>query len=136
MYLTSEAIDSSRLVLETRRPGDGATVLFEGAVRDNHRGRRVESILYEAYEAMAEKEIARVIESVTSRWGEVNVAVRHRLGRLDVGDVSVVIVCCSPHRGEAFDACRATIDGIKQTVPIWKKERGPDGDEWVGWQWS
>ena len=124
------------LTARTRRSSDGATVVFEGVVRDLHRGRRVESILYEAYETMAEKEIARVIEAVTGRWDDVAVAVRHRLGRLNVGEVSIAIVCCSPHRSESFDACRAVIDGIKQTVPIWKKERGPDGDEWVGWQWS
>lgn len=111
-------------------------MLFEGVVRDNHRGRQVESILYEAYESMAEKEMGRVIESVQSRWPDVTIGVRHRLGRLSVGEVSIAIACCSPHRAESFEACRAVIDAIKKTVPIWKKERGPDGDEWVGWQWS
>lgn len=111
-------------------------MLFEGAVRNHHQGRTVESIFYEAYAPMAEKEIARVIAAVRKRWPDVAAEVKHRLGRLGVGDVSIVIACSSPHRAEAFEACRALIDGIKQTVPIWKKERGPDGDEWVGWQWS
>ncbi len=83
---------------------------------------------------MAEKEIEKIVREVQARLETVAVSVVHRLGHLRVGDASIVIVCTSPHRAEAFEASRLLIDRIKQTVPIWKKERGPDGEEWVGWQ--
>jgi molybdopterin synthase catalytic subunit len=83
---------------------------------------------------MAEKEIAAVVRDVETQFPEVALAVVHRLGQLVVGDASIAIVAASPHRAEAFAACRMTIDRIKEKVPIWKKERGPDGEEWVGWQ--
>jgi molybdopterin synthase catalytic subunit len=134
MYLTDDPIDTAALIASVMRPGDGAYVLFEGVVRDHHDGKAVESILYDAYRPMAEKEIERIVREVEREQPEVAVAVLHRLGALRVGDASIAIVCASPHRAEAFAACRALIDRIKQTVPIWKKERGPDGEEWVGWQ--
>jgi len=133
-YLTDSPIDSAALVRSVVRPGDGAYVLFEGVVRNHNEGKQVESIDYEAYLPMAEKEMALVIDDVRRAYPDVAVAVLHRLGHLVVGDASIAIVCASPHRAEAFEACRMTIDRIKQTVPIWKKERGPDGEEWVGWQ--
>lgn len=133
-FLTDDPIDPAALVASVMRPSDGAYVLFEGIVRNHHDGRAVESIFYDAYRAMAEKELARIVESVRGEWPDVAVAVLHRLGLLRVGDSSIAIACSSPHRAESFEACRAMIDRIKQTVPIWKKERGPEGEEWVGWQ--
>jgi molybdopterin synthase catalytic subunit len=116
------------------RPSDGAYVLFEGVVRNHHEGKAVESIFYDAYRPMAEKEIARIVDEVQRANMDVAIAVVHRLGHLVVGDASIAIVTASPHRAEAFAACRMIIDRIKETVPIWKKERGPNGEEWVGWQ--
>jgi molybdopterin synthase catalytic subunit len=133
-FLTDSPIDSKVLARRALRASDGACVIFEGIVRDHHDGKTVESIFYDAYRPMAEKEIARIVQGVNLEFPDVAVAVEHRLGLLKVGDASIVIACCSPHRGESFRACRATIDRIKQTVPIWKKERGPGGEEWVGWQ--
>jgi molybdopterin synthase catalytic subunit len=133
-YLTDAPIDAAALARSVMRPGDGASVVFEGAVRDHHEGKRVESITYEAFRPMAEKEIDTIVRAVSAAFPDVAIAVQHRLGLLRVGDVSIVIACTSPHRSEAFDACRLTIDRIKKTVPIWKKERGPEGEEWVGWQ--
>ena len=133
-YLTDDAIDSVALVARVMRPSDGAYVLFEGVVRNHHEGRAVESIFYDAYRPMAEKEIAAIVDDVRRQWPDVAVDCIHRLGHLVVGETSIAIACVSPHRAEAFEACRATIDRIKQTVPIWKKERTPDGEEWVGWQ--
>ena len=133
-YLTDDPIDTSAMIRATMRPSDGACIVFEGAVRDHHEGHAVESIDYEAYRPMAEKEIDRIVRAVAGDFPGVAVAVMHRLGRLVVGDVSIVIVCTASHRGDAFAACRAAIDRIKETVPIWKKERGPFGEEWVGWQ--
>ncbi|HEV7922008.1 MAG TPA: molybdenum cofactor biosynthesis protein MoaE [Thermoanaerobaculia bacterium] len=133
-HLTDAPIDTASLIGSVMRPSDGAYVLFEGVVRNHHDGRAVESIFYDAYRPMAEKEIERITSKVRNEWPEVAVAIVHRLGLLRVGDSSIAIVCSSPHRGESFAACRAMIDRIKTTVPIWKKERGPSGEEWVGWQ--
>lgn len=133
-FLTEEPIDSAALSRRTMRPSDGACIIFEGVVRDHHEGRAVQSIFYDAYRPMAEKEIDKVVRGVEAEWPDVRVSVLHRLGHLDVGDVSISIVCTAPHRAEAYEASRAVIDRVKQTVPIWKKERGPRGEEWVGWQ--
>ena len=133
-YLTDEVIDAAVLVKSVMRPSDGAYVLFEGAVRNHHEGRAVESIVYEAYRPMAEKEIAAIVQALQTEFPSVAIDIRHRLGFLRVGESSIAIVVSAPHRAEAFEACRAAIDRIKQRVPIWKKERGPDGEEWVGWQ--
>lgn len=116
------------------RASDGAYVLFEGVVRNHHEGHAVESIFYDAYRPMAEKEMEKIVGEVEAQFPDTAIAVVHRLGELKVGDSSIAIVCASPHRGEAFTACRLIIDRIKETVPIWKKERGPGGEEWVGWQ--
>lgn len=133
-YLTDAPIDRDALIRGVMRSSDGACALFEGVVRDHHEGRRVDSIFYDAYRPMAEKEIAKVAGEVRRQFADVSIGIVHRLGELKVGDASIVIACTSPHRGEAFAACRMAIDRIKETVPIWKKERGPDGEEWVGWQ--
>ena len=133
-FLTDEPIDRDALIRSVMRPSDGACALFEGVVRNHHEGNRVESIFYDAYRPMAEKEIAKVVEEIRRAFDAVAVGVLHRLGELRVGDASIVIACASPHRGDAFAACRMAIDRIKETVPIWKKERGPGGEEWVGWQ--
>ena len=133
-YLTDDPIDPRALVSSVMRDSDGAYVLFEGVVRNHHEGKAVESIFYDAYRPMAEKEMEAIVREIGARYPQVALAVVHRLGRLFVGDSSIAIVASSPHRAEAFEACRMMIDRIKETVPIWKKERGPDGEEWVGWQ--
>lgn len=133
-YLTEDRIDTADLIRRTMRPSDGACIVFEGVVRDHHEGKAVESIFYDAYRPMAEKEIAKILDGVHSQLPDVAIAVIHRLGHLRIGDSSIAIVCTSPHRAEAYEASRMLIDRIKQTVPIWKKERGPGGEEWVGWQ--
>ncbi|HSY49875.1 MAG TPA: molybdenum cofactor biosynthesis protein MoaE [Thermoanaerobaculia bacterium] len=132
--MTDDPIDGAAMVKSVMRPSDGAYVLFEGVVRNHHEGRAVESIFYDAYRPMAEKEIAKIVDEVGRAFAGVALAVVHRLGHLVVGDTSIAIVAASPHRAEAFEACRMMIDRIKETVPIWKKERGPGGEEWVGWQ--
>jgi molybdopterin synthase catalytic subunit len=132
--LTDEPIDARALVASVMRSSDGGCVVFEGIVRDHHEGHAVESIYYEAYRPMAEKEIAKIVTEVEARFPGTAVAVVHRLGHLVVGDSAVAIVAVSPHRAEAFEAARLLIDRIKETVPIWKRERGPGGEEWVGLQ--
>lgn len=133
-YLTDDIIDIRNLAAGVVRPSDGAVVTFAGVVRDHHQGKAVESIEYHAYRPMAEKEIDRVVRSVAAEHPNVRTGVIHRLGMLKVGETSIAIVCASSHRADAFEACRKIIDGVKETAPIWKKEFGPDGTEWVGWQ--
>jgi molybdopterin synthase catalytic subunit len=133
-YLTDSSIDSAALRRHVMRDSDGACVVFEGVVRNHHEGKRVESIFYDAYRPMAEKEIEKVVRGVEQEFPGVTVAVLHRLGHLGVGDISISIACAAAHRADAYAASRAVIDRVKETVPIWKKERGPDGEEWVGWQ--
>ena len=133
-FFTQESIDTAALARSVVRPSDGASIVFEGIVRNHSEGKSVQSIDYEAYLPMAEKEMAAVVDDVRAAYPDVAVAVVHRLGHLVIGDASIAIVCASAHRAEAFAACREVIDRIKKSVPIWKKERGPDGEEWVGWQ--
>ncbi|HEY1434045.1 MAG TPA: molybdenum cofactor biosynthesis protein MoaE, partial [Thermoanaerobaculia bacterium] len=125
-YLTDSPIDLAALLLEARS-SDGALCLFVGVVRDENDGRSTTSIQYEAYGPMAEAEMARVAEGLARDYPAVRVRMRHRVGLLAVGEASVAIAAVSPHRAEAFAACRAAIDRVKKTVPIWKKEFHPDG---------
>ncbi|HUF17890.1 MAG TPA: molybdenum cofactor biosynthesis protein MoaE [Thermoanaerobaculia bacterium] len=133
-FLTDEKIDTAALEASVMRPSDGALAIFSGVVRNHHAGLDVESILYEAYRPMAESEIGKIVTAVGERYPDVRIAVKHRLGLLRVGEASIVIACSSPHRADAFAACREMIDRIKETVPIWKKERTTQGETWVGWQ--
>ncbi len=133
-YLTDEPIDTQAMIDDVMRASDGALALFAGVVRDHHEGKAVTEIYYDAYRTMAEKEMAKIVDAVASKYPDVAVRAIHRLGLLVVGEASIVIACASPHRAEAFDACREIIERVKEAVPIWKKERGPAGEEWVGWQ--
>ncbi len=131
MFLTAQPIDVAALLHEVRA-SDGALCLFLGVVRDEKDGRETVAIEYEAYGAMAEKEVETIAGQLAEQWPSVRVVIRHRVGRLTVGEASVAIAAASPHRAEAFAACRAAIDRIKTTVPIWKKEHHPDGSsDWV-----
>jgi molybdopterin synthase catalytic subunit len=109
----------------------GGIVVFEGVVRDNARGKQVRYLEYEVYEEMAREQIRSIINEAHERYGVERVAVAHRFGRLEIGEASVIIVVATPHRGEAFDACRYIIDTLKTTVPIWKKEVATNGEAWV-----
>ncbi len=110
----------------------GGIVTFSGTVRERARGRVVVALDYEAYEPVAEKMLARIGDEVHERWGVDRVAIVHRIGRLSVGELSVVIAAAAAHRAAAFDACEYAIDRIKVLVPIWKKEFYADGSYWVG----
>ncbi|MEZ6195272.1 MAG: molybdenum cofactor biosynthesis protein MoaE [Planctomycetota bacterium] len=119
------------LVAEFTRPECGAVLTFLGVVRDHADGKQVASIDYTCYAEMAEKELRRVVETVQARHGVPHVAVLHRVGHLAVGEASLGVVCASPHRRETFACGLEIIDEMKKTVPIWKKEIGPDGSHWV-----
>jgi molybdopterin synthase catalytic subunit len=131
VYLSPDPIDVAALLAETR-PSDGALCLFVGVVRDHNDGRETTAIEYQAYGSMAELEMGRLAESLAREFPRARIRMRHRIGRLSVGEASVAIAATSPHRAEAFAACRAAIDRLKTTVPIWKKEFHPDGSsDWV-----
>jgi molybdopterin synthase catalytic subunit len=125
-YLTSQPIELATLASSVGAPDRGAQVTFAGVVRDHHAGRQVVSLGYTAYGPMAEQVCAELVSEVKRRW-RVQVALSHRLGELNVGDVAVAIVVSSQHRGVAFAACRWLIDELKTRVPIWKRERYADG---------
>ena len=129
--ITHERLDRDALVAAVSHPGAGGIVVFEGVVRDNARGKQVRYLEYDVYPEMAVQQIREIVAEAESRWGVERVAVAHRVGRLEIGEASVIIVVASPHRAEAFDACRYIIDTLKATVPIWKKEVATNGEEWV-----
>ena len=111
--------------------GAGGIVTFQGVVRDNARGKRVRHLEYDAYPEMAEQQMREIAAEVERRWATDHIAIVHRIGRLEIGECSVVVVVACPHRAEAFEACRYAIDTLKASVPIWKKEIAEDGEEWV-----
>jgi molybdopterin synthase catalytic subunit len=129
--LVREPIDTEAVVARLKRPADGAAVIFDGVVRDNTRGRRTLYLDYEAYEAMALKQMETLAVEARARFGVRGASIIHRLGRLQIGETSVLIVVASEHRGAAFEACRWIIDTLKKTVPIWKKEYFEDGAVWA-----
>jgi MoaE-MoaD fusion protein len=129
--IVNEPIDSEAVVGRLKRPADGAAVIFDGVVRDNTRGRRTLYLDYEAYEAMALKQMESLAVEARARFEVRGVSIVHRLGRLETGETSVLIVVAAAHRGAAFEACRWIIDTLKKTVPIWKKEYFEDGAVWA-----
>lgn len=131
--IQQEPIDIDATVRSVASPSSGAIDVFIGTTRDHANGRTVRSLAYEAHESMALKEVERIVDAARQRWTVENLSVVHRIGRVPVGEVSVVIAVSAPHRAEAFEACRFVIDRLKQTVPIWKKEEFADGTtEWSG----
>jgi molybdopterin synthase catalytic subunit len=129
--ITREPIDTQKVVNQIKQPEDGAAVVFEGIVRNNTRGRRTLYLDYEAYEGMALKQMQSLAEQALADFKIRDVAIVHRLGKLEIGETSVLIVVASAHRAAAFDACRWLIDTLKRTVPIWKKEHFEDGAVWA-----
>ena len=131
VQLVKEPIQTERIVSAVKSGGDGAVCVFDGIVRDNTRGRATLHLDYEAYEEMALKQMHTLREEAIARFGVREIAIVHRLGRLFVGETSVLIAVSSAHRGAAFDACRYVIDTLKKTVPIWKREQFADGAVWA-----
>jgi len=132
MKLTREPIDYTALTESVRSPAAGAVVLFLGTVREMTNGRRTLALDYEGYAEMAEAKLAQLEQEARERWPVVNVAIVHRLGHLELGDISVAVAVSCPHRRDAFEAGQYLIDRLKVLVPIWKKENWDDGTtEWV-----
>jgi molybdopterin synthase catalytic subunit len=129
--IVRERIDTAGVLERIKRPEDGAAIAFEGIVRDNTRGRKTLYLDYEAYEEMAVREMEDLACQVIAQFKVREVAMVHRLGRLEVGETSVLIVVASAHRGPAYEASRWLIDTLKRKVPIWKKEHFVDGAVWA-----
>jgi molybdopterin converting factor subunit 1 len=129
--LVRETINTSEIVAQLKAPPDGAVVVFEGIVRNHSAGRATLYLEYEAYEAMAIAKMREIGAEMRTKFAIRRFAMVHRLGRLEIGETSVLIVVCSAHRGAAFDACRFGIDTLKRNVPIWKKEFFRDGAVWA-----
>lgn len=129
--LTTNPIDAATIVARARQADDGAIVAFDGTVRNQTRGRKTLYLDYEAYQEMALRQMDELVRRARSQFGVRHATIVHRLGRLYVGETSVLIVVASAHRAQAFEACRWIIDTLKQTVPIWKKETFVDGVVWA-----
>lgn len=129
--VTYDVLDVGPLLEAVRTDRDGAVVLFCGTVRGENEGRKVLHLEYDAYASMAAKAMRQIGDEIVSRWPDAKVAMRHRLGRLSVGEISIVIAVGAPHRQEAFEACRYAIDRVKEIVPIWKKETWEGGEAWL-----
>ena len=130
--ITSEVITGEEVRAAVEAPDAGAVVLFFGTVRNNTGGRPTKYLEYEAYRPMAEKKMAEISEEIAGKWDIDRVAMIHRVGKLEIGEVSVAVAVASPHRKDGFKACEYAMNRLKQIVPIWKREVWADGEaEWV-----
>ena len=131
IHLCSHPIDPLALLSSVEDKGSGGVVLFLGRVRDHSHGEKVIGLEYEAYEPMALRQMEKIAAEVHRRWPVRRLAMVHRTGHMEIGEISVAIAVACAHRAEAFEACRYAIDTLKHSVPIWKKEFRPDGSFWV-----
>ncbi len=133
IIITEDPLDPESLTSATKIDTSGAVVTFLGSTRSFTKTRKVRYLEYEAYRPMADQKLGEIAWETSQKW-PVTVSIAHRLGRLEIGEISLVVVTTSPHRKNAFDACMYSIDRIKQIVPIWKKEFFEGGEVWVGSQ--
>ena len=132
--ITKAPLDLAALVAEVSSGaagGQGAIATFTGLVRHHNLGRKVLFLEYEAYESLAIRALDRIVAEAHDAWPGARLAVHHRVGRLELGEASIIIAAASPHRGDAFAACRYTIERVKQIVPIWKREHFEGGQVWL-----
>jgi molybdopterin synthase catalytic subunit len=130
-WISERRLDVGDAIARVAGPGMGGIVTFIGAVRDHARGHAIRHLEYEAYPEMAVREMEKIADEAARRWPDARIAIGHRCGHLEIGEIAVVVAAAAPHRAEAFEACRFAIDTLKQTVPIWKKEFAVDGEQWV-----
>ena len=129
--ITHEPLDPKAITAHVRKPSNGAVITFLGTTRAQTGDRTVLHLEYEAYQPMAGDKLAEIAAEIGDRWEIEDVAIAHRLGRLEIEDISLVVAVASPHRRDAFEACQYSVDRIKEVVPIWKKEYFEDGEVWV-----
>jgi len=132
--LSETAISVDETIARVRHGGAGGVAVFLGIVRDTNDGKAVTRLEYEAYGAMAVAEMRRIADEIATEIPDVRLAIVHRVGALAIGDIAVACAASAPHRVEAFRGCRELIDRVKARAPIWKREHGPDGAHWVGWE--
>ncbi|MFC0187516.1 molybdenum cofactor biosynthesis protein MoaE [Fictibacillus aquaticus] len=130
--VTDQPISVEDVMAKVIRPEAGAVTNFIGTVREFTKGKRTLYLKYEAYPSMAEKQLARIGKEIQEKWPEARTAITHRIGRLDISEIAVVIAVSTPHRKDAYAANEYAIERIKQIVPIWKKEHYENGEEWIG----
>ncbi|ACZ41053.1 molybdopterin biosynthesis MoaE protein [Thermobaculum terrenum ATCC BAA-798] len=130
--VTQDPISIDELISSVSHPGAGAIVIFLGVVRDNNEGRKVRYLEYESYEPAAKASMQKICGFAKDKWPGVRISAVHRVGKLNIGDISVAVVASAPHRQEAFAAARFVIDSIKEESPIWKKEIFEGGEVWIG----
>jgi molybdopterin synthase catalytic subunit len=130
--LSDEPLSLDRVVDEVRTDAAGAIATFSGTTRKESRGRDVSYLDYEAYEGMAEQTMTQIAEELAQRYDVCAIAIHHRVGRVEIGETSVVIAVSAPHRADALAACKDAIDTLKERVPLWKKEVYDGGEEWIG----
>lgn len=131
IHLTDRPIKAADVEKLVALPTQGGVVVFTGNVRNRTKGKKVQRLEYEAYHPMALSEMEKIRQEVLIRWPQSLIAIHHRVGILQVGEVAVVIAVSTPHRAQAFEACEYAIDTLKEQVPIWKKEIFEDGEVWV-----
>lgn len=131
-WLSENPITINDCIDKVTRPEAGAISTFIGVAREFTQGKRTLYLEYDAYVPMAMKQLARIGEEIQAEWPDAEVAIAHRLGRLDISEVAVAIAVSTPHRDASFKACRYAIERIKEIVPIWKKEHWEDGTKWLG----
>ena len=131
IYITSDPLDDASITDIVSDNAHGATVIFQGITRNNTGNREVLFLEYEAYAPMAEKTLNQVRDEILSKW-DVKIAIHHRIGRVDIGQTSLLVAVGSAHREAAFEACKYSVDRIKEIVPIWKKEHFVGGEVWIG----
>jgi molybdopterin synthase catalytic subunit len=131
VQLTHEPLSADLLIRNISLASAGALVIFHGVVRDNNLGRAVQYLDYDAYPEMAERELRRIAAQARAEFDLERISIAHRLGRIEIGEASLLVAVSAAHRAAAFTACHAVVDRIKQTVPIWKKEFWEDGSHWV-----
>jgi molybdopterin synthase catalytic subunit len=129
--VTTSPLDPAAIGAAVGRSGDGAVATFVGLVRDHNAGRRVLWLDYEAYAPLALKVFGQIAAEAAERWPDARVAIHHRIGRVAIGEASVAIAAASPHRAEAFAACRYAIERVKQIAPVWKHEHFEGGEVWI-----
>lgn len=131
IQVTENELSSQECERKVAHPGAGGTVVFIGTVRDQTKGKAVQHLEFESYVPMAMKEMRHIAQEMEERWNVIHVCIHHRIGKLAVGEIPVIIAVSTPHRKAAFEACEYAIDTLKQSVPIWKKEVFEDGEQWV-----
>lgn len=130
--ISKEPINVQEVIDKVVQREAGAITTFIGTVRELTQGKKTLYLVYEAYESMAVKKLEQIGQEIEARWSNSKVAITHRVGKLDITDVAVVIAVSTPHRADAYEANRYAIERIKEIVPIWKKEHWEDGEEWIG----